>query len=80
MTGNDYTRRQWVTEVCPTGKRAYFTRRAAKTAARSVAKLGSPGNRPYVCPRCDYWHIGHKPTAAVLGQAAASDVYRGRQP
>ena len=51
---------QWVTSQCGSGKRAYASRAAGKAAARLLAKRGYGNMRPYTCPHCDLWHIGHQ--------------------
>ena len=71
-------RSQWFYAACSSGKRAFVARAGAKHAARQVAKSGSPGNRPYQCPECGHWHIGHKPAGVMAGQVAARDVYARR--
>jgi hypothetical protein len=66
--------RHWVGGVCPSGKRGFITRRAAKAAARQLAKAGSGGTRAYLC-ECGYWHIGHQPRPVQQGWVAARDWY-----
>lgn len=51
---------QWVSSDCRTGKRAYASRAAGKSAAKLLQKRGYGNMRPYQCPQCDRWHIGHQ--------------------
>jgi hypothetical protein len=44
------------------GKRAYDTKATAKKVLRDSQGLRGRGRlRPYACPHCGLWHIGHKP-------------------
>jgi hypothetical protein len=52
--------KMWVTNSCPSGKRAYVDRAAGKAAARLLAKRGFGNMRPYTCPKCSSVHIGHQ--------------------
>lgn len=72
----EYQWQQWVDGRCPTGKRGYVDRAGAKHAARSLAKTGSAGLRPYRCDQCDYWHTGHKPSAVLRGHVTAKEWYQ----
>lgn len=50
------------------GKRGYQTRADAKKALRH--HRGSGGDRtvrPYECPTCGAWHLGHVPYAVKVG-------------
>lgn len=50
------------------GKRGYQTRADAKKALRHHRKRGfSRGVRPYECPACGFWHLGHVPYAVKVG-------------
>lgn len=51
---------QYVTGVCPTGKRAYLKRRDAKVTARIMRDAGHGALYDYRCPECGYIHIGHR--------------------
>jgi|WetSurSiteA1Bulk_404760.scaffolds.fasta_scaffold16597_2 hypothetical protein len=48
-------------DICPSGKIRYFSRSEAYIAARKFRKPtnGAGRLRPYLCPYCKYWHLGH---------------------
>ena len=60
MSVVDNMQNRWTTGTCKTNKRVYETRSAGKTAAKLLAKKGYGNLRPYICPHCDEWHIGHQ--------------------
>lgn len=60
MSQVDNIHNRWVTGNCKTRKRVYVSRAAGKSAAKLLAKQGQGNLRPYVCPHCDEWHIGHQ--------------------
>lgn len=51
------------------GKFYYASRAEAKLAIRGMRRGGPPENtgdgaanvKPYRCPHCDRWHVGHRP-------------------
>lgn len=54
----------------------YERRRGAVRARRR--QPGKKGLRPYRCPTCGYWHLGHLPAAIIAGDVGRGDVYPGR--
>jgi len=58
-------------------KRIYETKRAARKAVREIPR---PEHcRAYQCPSNPrWWHLGHLPSAVLLGDVARSDYYQGR--
>jgi hypothetical protein len=48
-------------KYCPTGKIVYSSARAAQESLRYIRKPGEEGGRlrPYKCPQCKQWHLGH---------------------
>jgi hypothetical protein len=69
--------------VCSTGKVGYRSRRLAKLARRRATHLRSGSSkygsvRPYRCPECDLWHLGHVPTSAI--RKSRSEVFEGIKP
>jgi hypothetical protein len=54
--------------TCPTGKRRYPTRAAARTFAR---RYRGPHRRAYWCQQCDAWHLGRLTRARKQGRDAA---------
>lgn len=51
---------------CPTGKRGYVDRQAARVAEKR-ARLVTGRMRPYLCKQCGAWHLGHLPRSVVRG-------------
>lgn len=49
-------------------KRRYPSRRAAKRARLDLIDIhdGSDPGRPYRCPQCDWFHLGHYPTSPAI--------------
>lgn len=54
-------RNRYVTRRCTSGKRSFISRAAARRAARDAKNTGAGHMRPYMCPDCETWHIGHLP-------------------
>ena len=77
MTGHP-ERPRWTGYPCPTQKRAFFDRRAAKAAARSHRKAGTTNMHVYYCDLCSHWHIGHLPAAVVRGEVSTAEWYAQR--
>lgn len=46
--------------ACWSGKIVYETRKAAINALKR-SHNGGNGLRPYRCPYCESWHLGHPP-------------------
>lgn len=67
--------RSWATNGCSSGKRAWMGRADAKSAANQAARNGLDKLRPYQCPECGLWHIGHLPQAVLRGEVGRSDYY-----
>lgn len=58
--GDDVPFRKFSPATQCEGKRKYSTKDDAKSAARrSERSLGRM--KPYRCPHCDAWHLGHAP-------------------
>lgn len=51
---------------CSTGKWQYATRKQAK-AAKSLKGRRDGGLRPYRCPHCSWFHLGHQPKTVRRG-------------
>lgn len=84
MTGRDGDRplvQQFATG-CPTGKRAFPTRRAAKATAASVRSGNGEHLRPYRCtePSCALWHVGHLPLDVMHGKTSSASYYDRTNP
>lgn len=60
---------------CPTGKRAYPDRPAARAKALKHRQWYGDHLRPYRCPTCDAFHIGHLPAAVLRGDVSAREHY-----
>jgi predicted RNA-binding Zn-ribbon protein involved in translation (DUF1610 family) len=68
---------------CPTGKLAYTKRAEAREHARRLKRSRShdgAGVRPYVCPSCGFWHVGHLPPEVMRGELTADEHYLGPPP
>lgn len=67
-----------VNPACRSGKRAYVSRREAAEHAKRLRRtaLHMPGHvRPYVCPSCGLWHVGHVPPDVIQGVRTADEHY-----
>jgi hypothetical protein len=62
--------------TCPSGKIVYYSRKQAREHSRRISNQTGK-MRPYQCPECDNWHIGHLPRAVRQGEVAADEYYRG---
>jgi hypothetical protein len=67
------------TNECPSGKFAHPTRKGAKEHASNARRRTGEHVRPYRCPICDLWHVGHLPRAVVRGEVSSDQAY-GRAP
>lgn len=47
-------------EIACKDKRRYSRRKYAKHDANSIRRTGGPALRPYECPFCASWHLGHR--------------------
>lgn len=43
-----------------------------------MPELTYPHLRPYRCPGCGHWHLGHLPDVVRHGHATATDIYGAR--
>lgn len=69
-------REAYLTGVCETGKRAYWTKAAARGTVKELRKEpDGKGLCAYACPHCDYFHIGHLPKDVRRGKVTRQDVY-----
>lgn len=60
--------------TCPSGKIVYYSRKQAKEHARRISnKTGKM--RPYECPSCQQYHIGHLPRVVREGGVTADEYY-----
>jgi ssDNA-binding Zn-finger/Zn-ribbon topoisomerase 1 len=58
------------------GKRGYHSRSDAKKALRGHRGAGfSRGVRPYECPTCGYWHLGHVPFSVRAGAISEQEFF-----
>lgn len=71
--------RSWTTNGCPTGKRAYATKAAAKDARRWFQRRGGDLLSAYRCEHCSCFHLGHIPDAVRRGDISRGDYYGGRE-
>ena len=46
-------------EACPSRKIVYTTREMAAAAEKRGGSWGK-GLKPYKCPHCSSWHLGHR--------------------
>jgi hypothetical protein len=60
---------------CPSGKWTYPTRTAAKKHSSRINRMRGDNLRPYVCPHCGFWHVGHKPKEVIKGTMTANERY-----
>jgi hypothetical protein len=65
----------FVTGVCKTKKRGYWTMAGARALAKSLKKQGGKALHAYDCPHCDYFHAGHLSPGVVQGRIAKEDAY-----
>lgn len=75
---NDKHRRQppnlgYMTGICRTGKRSYFTMAGAKKAAKALRGRGEKAVHAYRCDHCQHCHIGHLPFAVRRGAQTARE-------
>lgn len=64
----------WWIGGCPTGKRGYLDRRAAKAVARVLPPDGGRRVHVYACTECSNWHVGHIPTSVMRGRVDRSRI------
>ena len=65
----------FVTGVCKSGKKAFWTMAGARGLAKKMKQLGSKGLHAYDCPHCDYFHVGHIPKGVVRGRVTKREVF-----
>lgn len=51
----------YITGICSSGKRSYFSKAGARKAARELRKKGEKAIHAYLCDYCQHHHIGHIP-------------------
>jgi hypothetical protein len=61
---------------CPTGKSAWSSRRLAKRANHQIRNQHM---RPFRCPQCRMYHLGHLPFAVMRGRLTADEYYGQRR-
>lgn len=66
----------WTEKGCPTGKRSYDSRNAAKRAKSRNARMLGDRLSEYWCDQCDSWHLGHLPAAVRRGEISRSELDR----
>ena len=52
-------------EATCTGKKRFFTRKAAKQRANQIRRHTGNRMRAYTCPFCGWAHLGHRPGHAI---------------
>lgn len=57
---------EYTTYNCPTGKRTYSSRKAAKASYKQHLRKHDH-MRAYTCPECGGWHLGHLDYATMRG-------------
>jgi hypothetical protein len=72
-TGTVYT--SAVREGCSSGKWAWHVAAEARSAVRSMKRMGDRAVRAYLCPECSRWHVGHLPRAVREGRISVADYY-----
>lgn len=66
----------FVTGICKSGKRGYWTRAGAANQAKTMKKeTGDKGLHAYDCPFCEYFHVGHMSEAVRQGRVTRRDAY-----
>lgn len=72
--GSSWQNRVGASNSC--GKVAYLSRKAAKLNGSKLHNGASKGRmRPYRCPVCDLWHVGHLPRVVIRGFMTAGEAY-----
>lgn len=71
----------FVTGVCVTEKRAFWTMAGARAAAKDLKKKGAAGKglQAYRCHHCDYFHIGHLSAAVRQGRVSKAEAYSPKE-
>lgn len=75
MVARDDAASMWTAETCPSGKRTYVSKAAARKA-RARHPRGSDGRRlsVYVCTLCAGVHLGHLPGPVIRGELGREDI------
>lgn len=68
----------YVSGVCATQKRGYWTMAGARAAAKELKKRGTKGLHGY-CPDCNYYHLGHLPEGILRGRVTRREAFRPRK-
>ena len=69
----------FVTGVCKSRKRGYWTMAGARALAKSLKKRGGKNLHAYDCPFCDYFHAGHLADGVVGGRVTRQDAYPSKE-
>lgn len=64
---------------CPSGKRAYTTRKNAKAEAYRIRRNQSNHMRPYYCDQCTLFHLAHLPPKVMSGAYSEKAWYGKRR-
>jgi hypothetical protein len=65
----------FVTGVCKSGKRGYWTMAGARALAKSLKQKGGKAIHAYDCPFCDYYHAGHLTAGVVQGRVTRQEAF-----
>lgn len=72
-------REAYLTGICVSNKRAYWTKAAARGVVKELRKEpGGKGLCAYACSDCSYFHVGHLPKDVRRGKVTRQDIY-GRE-
>jgi len=69
----------FVTGVCKSGKKAFWTMAGARQLVKTLKKLGGKGLHAYDCPHCAYFHVGHLPESIRRGRVTKREVFPPKQ-
>jgi hypothetical protein len=70
----------YVTGVCATGRKAFWTRAGAKALVRVLKAEGQKGVRAYFHEDCGFHHAGYMPLSVRQGLRTASECYPAEKP
>lgn len=71
---------EFVTGICRSGKRGYWTMAGARALAKQLKKQGGdPGVHAYDCPFCEYFHVGHLADGVRRGRLTKDQAYPPKQ-
>lgn len=69
----------FITGVCKSDKRAYFTMAGARAAVKRMKSKGGKGLHAYACTFCDYFHVGHLPDGVIAGRITKQDAFPSKE-